>query len=171
MNASVRPPSLLELPSYLASQVSRFGRRDLAAALARHDLLLVHHAILCALDDFGARSQQQLADALDLDKSHLVGRIDLLESRGLVQRAPDRVDRRRYRVRLTPTGRRLVRRLRPVAAQSQERFLEALSPEERETLLALLQRVLDANDTDRLGDDAAGRLAPHTTDDDQAPPV
>ena len=77
---SLRPPSLLELPSYLAGQVSRFGRRYLAKVLAEHDLLLVHHAILSALSDFGAQSQQQVANTLDLDKSHLVGRIDQLEA-------------------------------------------------------------------------------------------
>jgi MarR family transcriptional regulator, lower aerobic nicotinate degradation pathway regulator len=170
MNESVRPPSLLELPSYLASQVSRFGRRYLAEALDRHDLHLVHHAILSALADFGAQSQQQLADTLDVDKSHLVGRLDLLEARDLVRRTPDPEDRRRYRVRLTPAGRRLARKLRPIALRSQERFLDPLTSEERETLLALLRRVLIANDAVRLGtvDDA---FPSRTPDDDRAPPV
>ena len=37
---SLRPPTVLELPAYLAGQVSRFGRRYLAEVLAEHDLLL-----------------------------------------------------------------------------------------------------------------------------------
>jgi MarR family transcriptional regulator, lower aerobic nicotinate degradation pathway regulator len=166
-----RPPSLLVLPSYLASQVSRYGRRDLAVVLSGHNLLLVHHAILVALDDFGPLSQQQLANALDLDKSHLVGRIDFLESRKLVRRAKDPSDRRRHRVTLTASGRRLVERLQPVAHQSQQRFLQTLSAEEQETLLTLLRRVLAANDEARLNGADGESLPPYTADDDQAPAV
>ena len=166
----VRPPSLLELPSYVAGQVSRIGRRYLAEVLAEHELQLVHHAILSALYDLGPQSQQDVANALDLDKSHLVGRIDLLEDRGLVRRAPDRTDRRRYQLTLTPQGRRLVTRLRPAARQSQQSFLGALSDAEQQTLLSLLRQVLAANDAARLGNTGAPR-PPHTDDDDQAPAV
>jgi DNA-binding MarR family transcriptional regulator len=146
----MRPPSLLTLPSYLASQVSKFGRRQLEVALAEHDLVLIHHGVLAALHDFGPLSQQQLAEALDFDKSHLVARIDLLESRGLVARTQDPADRRRNRVALTPAGRKLADRLRRIARQSQEGFLQALDLEEQETLISLLRRVLDANDAERL---------------------
>lgn len=164
-----RPPTLLGLPSYLASQVSRYGRRYLAVVLGRHDLLLVHYAILTALDDLGPMSQQQLADSLDLDKSHLVTRIDDLESRKLVRRDRDPGDRRRHRVTLTAAGGRLVRTLRPVALQSQHGLLETLSADEQQTLLTLLRRVLAANDQQRLG--GTTELPPHTPDDDQAPAV
>lgn len=146
----MRPPSLLALPSYLASQVSKFGRRHLEVALAEHDLVLIHHGVLAALDDFGHLSQQQLADALDFDKSHLVAHIDLLQSRGLVGRTQDPADRRRNQVALTPAGRELVDRLRSVALESQKGFLQTLGPAERDTLISLLRRVLDANDAVRL---------------------
>ncbi len=144
-----RPPSLLALPSYIAAQVSKYGRRRLEEVLREHGLLLGHLAILTALDDFGPMSQQQLADSLDFDKSHLVGRIDILEERDLVTRTQDPDDRRRHRVALTPAGRTLLNRLRPVAKQSQKGFLEALTPAEQRTLISLLRRVLSANDAVR----------------------
>ncbi len=168
----MRPPSLLALPSYLASQVSKFGRRQLELALAEHDLVLIHHGVLAALDDFGPLSQQQLADALDFDKSHLVARIDLLESRGLVGRTQDPADRRRNQVALTPAGQELADRLQPIARQSQQGFLQTLGPEEQETLVSLLRRVLDANDADRLtagGEPSTGRGG--RSADDRAPPT
>jgi DNA-binding MarR family transcriptional regulator len=133
-STSVRPPSLLALPSYLTSQVARFGYRHLEKCLADHGLLLGHHAVLTALDDFGSLSQQQLADCLAFDKSHLVGRIDHLEDRGLVERTKDPVDRRKHQVRITGDGRALLAELHPHAQRSQERFLEALSDTERRTL-------------------------------------
>ncbi len=147
---SPRPPSLLAQPSYLASQVSKFGRRYLEAALGERSLGLIHHAVLSALDDFGSLSQQQLADSLDIDKSHLVGPIDHLESRHLVERTRDPSDRRRNQVALTPAGEALIDQLQPVGRQSQQGFLRALSPAEQQTLVALLQRVLAANDAARL---------------------
>jgi DNA-binding MarR family transcriptional regulator len=164
-----RPPSLLELPSYVAGQVSRIGRRYLAEELARHDLLLVHHAILCALSDFGPLSQQQVANALDLDKSHLVARIDQLEERGLARRERDPSDRRRHRVRLTSAGRRLQRELQPVALRSQQRLLDALPKPEQDSLLSQLQRVLEVHDAARFGHVEAPPLPPYTADDDAAP--
>ena len=144
-----RPPALLALPSYLASQLSKFGRRHLEAVLAEHDLVLIHHAVLAALADFGPQSQQQLADSLDFDKSHLVARIDHLQSRGLVTRTQDPADRRRNQIALTPTGQALIDRLRPVAAESQQSFLQALSPTDQKSLISLLRQALDANDAAR----------------------
>lgn len=141
-----RPPSLLAQPSYLASQVSKLGRRHLKVVLGEHGLLLAHLAILSALEDLGSLSQQQLADSLDLDKSHLVGFIDHLEKRDLLTRTQDPSDRRRNRVTLTSEGRALVEQLRPVAQHSQQGLLDALSAAEQETLMSLLRRVLDAND-------------------------
>lgn len=142
-----RPPSLLALPSYLASQVATHGSRHLEAALDEHRLLRGHHAVLVALDDFGPLSQQQLAASLKVDKSHLVGRVDDLETRGLITRAPDPSDRRRHHIALTAPGRALLSQLRLAATQSEQRFLYALSAEERHTFTALLRRVLTANDT------------------------
>ncbi|WP_306355686.1 MULTISPECIES: MarR family winged helix-turn-helix transcriptional regulator [unclassified Nocardia] len=147
-----RPPSLLAQPSYLASQVSKFGRQRLEAELAERGLRLGHQAVLSALDDFGPLSQQQLADALDLDKSHLVGHIDELQRRGLVTRAQDPADRRRNKIALTDAGADMVRELQPVAAQSQEGFLDALTSAEQQALTDLLRRVLAANDAERWGE-------------------
>lgn len=149
---SPRPPSLLAQPSYLASQVSKYGRRQLEAALEERGLRLAHQAVLSALDDFGGLSQQQLADALDLDKSHLVGRIDELQRRGIVTRTQDPADRRRNKVELTPEGAALAAELRPVATASQQGFLDTLSAAEQETLTSLLRRVLAANDAARHDD-------------------
>jgi MarR family transcriptional regulator, lower aerobic nicotinate degradation pathway regulator len=154
MTDALRPPSLLALPSYLASQLSKYGRRRLEQALADHDLVLIHHGILAALRDFGPSSQQQLADALDFDKSHLVPRIDQLERRGLVTRTQDPADRRRNQVALTPAGRKLVDQLRPAAEESQRGFLDALSAQEQRTLVSLLRRALEANDAARRADAA-----------------
>ncbi len=102
--------------------------------------------MLVALGDFGALSQQQLADRLDADKSHVVRLIDQLEQRGLVTRAADPTDRRRHRIELTPAGRKLLRAVTPITEDVEAAHLSVLSAPERRTLATLLQRVLESQD-------------------------
>lgn len=149
-DGETRPPTLLALPSYLAGQVARIGRRRLLEALTEHDLRLPHFAVLTALSDFGPLAQHDLADCLGLNRSHLVGYLDDTEQRGLVQRDRDPEDRRRQRVALTPSGRTLLRRLQEVAQRSETESLHVLSESERQTLTALLYRVLLADDEARM---------------------
>lgn len=146
-----RPPSLLAMPTYLASWVAKRARADVQRALAEHGLATSDHGVLVALSDFGALSQQQLADRLDADKSHVVRLIDQLEGRGVITRAPDPTDRRRHRIELTPAGRKLVRAITPITEEIEAAHLKALSAAERRTLTNLLERVLESQDTDRAG--------------------
>ena len=144
-----RAPSLLAQPAYLAGQVSKYGRRELDRALGERGLALIQHAVLATLDDLGPLSQQQLADSLDFDKSHLVAQLDRLEERGLVKRMPDQTDRRRKQLQLTAAGKALLGELEPIAGRSQKGLLDSLSAAEQRTLISLLQRVVDANDAAR----------------------
>jgi MarR family transcriptional regulator, lower aerobic nicotinate degradation pathway regulator len=143
---SPRPPSLLAHVAYLAGQVSKYGRRQLEVAVKEHELALIQHAVLAALDDLGPLSQQQLADSLDFDKSHLVAHLDRLEERDLLERTRDPLDRRRNQLELTNSGKALLDELQKVASRSEQGLLDALSAAERRTLVSLLRRVVDAND-------------------------
>lgn len=145
-----RPASLLAYPTYLVVQVSKVAQRTLTAALAGHDLTPSHFAVLAAVSDGGALSQQQLADALDLDKSHMVGFIDHLERRGLVARERDPDDRRCYRIGISAAGERLLRTLHEVDRRVQDEVLGELTADERKVLASLLARVLRAHDQRRL---------------------
>ena len=150
MDDEIRPPTLLGLPSYLAGAAARVGHRLLVEALATHDLRLPHFAVRTALSDFGPLPQHELADRLAINRSHLVGYLDDIEQRGLVQRERDPHDRRRQNVALTPSGRTQLRRLHDVALRSQAEFLRVLTEHEQQTLVTLLRRVLNANDRTRL---------------------
>jgi DNA-binding MarR family transcriptional regulator len=123
-------------------------RADIQLALAEHALNTAEHGILVALGDFGALSQQQLADRLGADKSHIVRLIDQLEHRGLVTRAADPTDRRRHRIELQPAGRKLLEATVPIVQAIETQHLHPLSASERHQLGALLRQVLDAQDAD-----------------------
>lgn len=148
-DGATRPPTLLALPSYLVSHVAHIGPGRLVEALAEHNLRLPHFGVLTALSDFGPLAQHELADRLGLNRSHLVGYLDEAEKGGLVQRVRDPEDRRRQRVALTPSGRTLQRRLHAVAQRSQAEYFKVLSEPERQTLIALLRRILVADDKAR----------------------
>ena len=71
--------------------------------------------------------------------------IDALEKKGLVKRQTDPGDRRGRQLFLTRRGTELRRRLRPSMLEVQERLLAPLTKTEREVLLDMLARMVDAN--------------------------
>lgn len=115
--------------------------------------LLCLHAIVRA----GSLTQVEISKAVHLSPSTVVGVIDRLAAKGLVQRRRDRADRRRIHVSATPAGVELERTAPEPLQWQVERGLEALPEGERTEIasaLARLVRVLEAE-----GIDAAPVLA------------
>ncbi len=86
--------------------------------------------------------QVALSEAMRLDRTTIMRLVDDLEQRGLVQRAPDPEDRRAHAVTITSEGLRLLQQARPLLEAAENHFLRRLSPEERVTLRALLERLV-----------------------------
>jgi DNA-binding MarR family transcriptional regulator len=141
-----RPPTLLAAPTYVLSKLGRLAQRLTQESIADRGLLLPHFSVLTTLDEFGPLAQHELADRLGLNRSHLVHYVDDLEGRQAVRRDRDPEDRRRQVVSLTPTGRTMLAELRNPIEEVQQRFLEALSQQERAVLMELLARLLDHAD-------------------------
>ena len=142
------PSSRPRLPEELASStpflMKRLGfklKDQSMAAYEQAGLHPYHHAVLAVLDEGTRETQGAIADALGYDRGQLVGLLDELEERNLVERRRDPADRRRQSVRLTPDGKRALAKLRALARQLEDDFLASLDEQERAQLHALLRRL------------------------------
>ncbi|MBD7919333.1 winged helix-turn-helix transcriptional regulator [Cellulomonas sp. Sa3CUA2] len=102
----------------------------------------VQFGVLNVLRTRGEASQRDLCDDLDLDRSTIAGLVARLEARELVARVRAEADRRRNVVRLTDEGLAVLAELVPAAARVDDVLTSALTRQERETLQALLTKIL-----------------------------
>lgn len=102
----------------------------------------VQFGVLSVLDQRPGASQQELCEALDLDRSTIADLVARLERRGLVARTRDPEDRRRNRLEITAEGSEVLATLRPRAADVEAALTDTLTPEDRRQLRRILLDVL-----------------------------
>jgi DNA-binding MarR family transcriptional regulator len=85
-------------------------------------------------------AQGRLAEAVRLDRSTMVGVVDSLEERGLIERRRG-ADRRTNGLWLTPNGRSAAQRVRRRIERHERRVAARLSDAERAQLLVLLGKL------------------------------
>src|SRR5215469_5379784 len=103
-----------------------------------------HYAVMVAIADADGPSQQDVADALGIDRATLVALADDLEAKRLITRARSDQDRRAYALKLTSDGADLMAEADALMEQCEEQFTGVLTPAERAQLAELLARLLTA---------------------------
>jgi DNA-binding MarR family transcriptional regulator len=137
---------LLENTPFLLKLLGLAAKERSLEAFEPTGLSPQHFAVLSLLDEGARETQATIADALGYDRSHLVGLLDELEGKTLVERRRDPGDRRRHLVSLTPAGKRTLRELRAIAKRVESEFLAPLDADERQNLHALLLRLVAHHD-------------------------
>jgi DNA-binding MarR family transcriptional regulator len=140
------PQELVDSSAFLLKRLGFAAKERTLAAYDGTGLHPYHHAVLAVLDEGSRETQGSIADALGYDRGMLVGLLDELEERDLVERKRDPNDRRRHLVRLTPEGKKTLKRLRGIAAQVDDDFFAPLDAEERAALHDLLHRLAQVHE-------------------------
>ncbi|WP_369205401.1 MarR family winged helix-turn-helix transcriptional regulator [Streptomyces sp. PU-14G] len=137
------PDRLRRRASRLLSQLTMRSDRLINEGLARADARKWHYAVLASLHEHGPGSQAELSTRSGIYRSDMVGVLNELAERDLVQRVPDPEDRRRNIITISARGRRRLLRLDKVLDDLHEELLAPLSQAERDQFVRLTTRLLD----------------------------
>jgi len=136
-----KPPYVLdEQVGFILRQVwqrhSAIFARDIGT-----NLTPTQWAALSKLAETGPCSQNQLGRLTAMDVATIKGVIDRLTARGLTETSSDPEDGRRLLVSLTRAGQQLAEKVAPNAVAITRETLGPLDAKERETLMALLNKL------------------------------
>jgi MarR family transcriptional regulator, transcriptional regulator for hemolysin len=130
-------------PSLLC--VARLLERRLVRAMGEAGIALTpaQARILVKLHFHAPMSQQELAGALDVEPSTLVGTLDVMEREELARREPNPSDRRAHLVHTTEKGEALMPQLFGLWNQVEGELVEVLSETERARFQKSLSRLIE----------------------------
>jgi DNA-binding MarR family transcriptional regulator len=140
------PVELVASTAFLLKRLGFAVKEQTMEAYEGTGLHPYHHAILLVLGEGAPETQGSIADALGYDRGQLVGLLDELEERGLLERRRDPNDRRRHVVRLTPDGKKALQKLRALSKRIEDEFLAPLNEAERAKLHSLLLRLAEQHE-------------------------
>jgi len=118
-----------------------------AEILAPEDLPPLAWGVMAAVEEQPGSGQRQLANSMGVDAVTFGQIIDFLEQKALIRRQIDPNDRRARQLYPTRRAADLRRRLRPTLLAALDKMLSPLSKTERASLLDMLVRVIQANDS------------------------
>jgi len=114
------------------------------AVSAPHGLPTGSLTVLALIAANPGSSQTALASRAGLNKSALVGIVDQLEQRGLVERDRAAADRRRYQVSVTSEGEKAMRALFAVVDRQERDIRDVFGKRDMIQLLVLLDKAIEA---------------------------
>ena len=139
-----------EIPIALRAAYLALHRRS-EARFATHGTTADQFVLVATLARGHALTQRELARRMSSDPSTVRAMLVLLEQRGLVERDTHPSDARARTVALTAEGKRMFRQLWTAGEPIRAQMLDALQPDEAETLVRLLTRVAEALNAEAIG--------------------
>lgn len=129
---------------FLVGKTTHKCQRALAFALEDIDLSVAQHDLLAAIDRFPDSTQNDIAERLFVVKSNVSNLMKKLETRGLIQRRENDSDARAKRIRLTRSGRQLLKQANQRQAGVIEQMLGGLTERDIRQTRRVMERVSQA---------------------------
>ena len=143
----IEPPVPDEAPrsvGFLISQLGFFSSKGFMHALEPLAIGPREFLLMRFVATAEGQSQQALAERLGVPPSRMVAMVDQLEEADLVERRPDREDRRVRGLHLTRKGRGVLDKASKIAIDYETRLCAGINREEREQLIDLLQKLQES---------------------------
>lgn len=141
MVATVDATYLQTLLGYNARRVSLQVIELFNQRMAEYEITPVDFSVLSLIHHNPGITSRQLCAALSLLPPNLVGKINLMEKRHLLQRLPHPDDGRAIGLYLTDSGSQMMTEAENTASQLEADVSSKLTAAEAKTLLRLLQKV------------------------------
>ncbi|MFF4615376.1 MarR family winged helix-turn-helix transcriptional regulator [Nonomuraea jabiensis] len=130
--------------SFLLDHTGHVLRTQMTAALAEIGLTARMHCVLVhAMEE--ERTQIQLAELGDMDKTTMVVTVDALEKAGYAERRASSTDRRARIIAVTDAGAAIAKRSQEIVDGVHRAALGALPDDEREVLVRALNRLVSGH--------------------------
>jgi DNA-binding MarR family transcriptional regulator len=126
--------------SFLLQHTAHVLATRMTAALAEIGMSPRAHCVLAHATQ-AERTQAQLAELSDLDKTTMVVTVDQLERDGLAERVPSAHDRRARIIHATPKGKQVVATGQDIVDRVHGDVLGALPEDERAAFVSALNRL------------------------------
>jgi DNA-binding MarR family transcriptional regulator len=127
---------------YLANHMARLFAHRLHARIRPLGLAPAQFMVLLTLWDEDGLTQAELVERLDVEQATMANTLARMARDGLVRRTPHPEDRRAQQVWLTGRAQALREPATAAAEAQNAAALAGLSPAQRETFLALMNRVI-----------------------------
>ena len=136
------PPSApARVLGFALSSVGRAVAVALSAGLAPLELEPREFALLRRVSLNEGGSQQAMGERLGIPPSRMVGLVDGLQERGLLERRPSQTDRRAHALHLTSAGIRLLAQASTLVSAMESEITQDLDAVEQAHLIELLDRL------------------------------
>jgi DNA-binding MarR family transcriptional regulator len=130
---------IVEAAIYLQSESRRLAKEQ----CARHNITATQLNVLKLLQSVGDLSLSELSRQLAATNSTITGIIDRMVGAGLVAREQSTEDRRVWKIRLTPEGRAVARKVDVAPWEILQRALLTLPAAELDQLIKTLVKIVD----------------------------
>lgn len=122
----------------------KFYTRQFDALIKRTGLSIREiHILLFLINNPDSDTAKDITAFRGLSKSQVSQAVDLLAAEGLLERTPDRADRRVVHLSITPAGIPLAKEAQAIQSACGKHLLEGLSAEEKHQLEVMLNVILE----------------------------